>query len=713
MSSYKIIPEFKALAKVAPNALESLVNADRRTFVRVKLDAEVPLSVFGAALTTRSGLEASLADAVVTGANGAFATALTTTPPMVVSGGVARGRLSNCEGLGVSSSSDLGIFNDDVSTLPLRPGLNIYGIFRAAANVQATTIKAPGAPTIARYQIVDDLRTYLAAATTMFGHELAEGYPMLAQAHSSPYGTVPNFQATPGLWPSKVLSMVTPNVKWMLISVPYCYSYDPENARSPEGYIDIPLLYQNSGPNKAENYQLANAVSLEEMTSTLAKLEIPLPARSSPQGAGVIGVVSFAIPIVSDGLPWTRVWMRRVGPQKNEAMEAVTVYQDPLADPSLPEVPGFYKPAASPVDTVTFLGDIVRGLDDQLLNETALSRYLQRTNSSAAVVLQPLFGFMGGVPLTCEYADLAMTQTTYEFDEFPGKQITIVDLQGDVVRAAMRVDYSWYERYYKTGFGIYQPRASNIQANTLKSWSDAGLISMGIVMYGEPTPVSGALIDGLDVRRDYKRAKEKACETDDFDKQPMTTQMTWGAARAKLDAKKMSTMFFAPVVKDPSVPTPKPTLEQIDFRVSSGGLISVQRTGTAVRVVPSTQAVSELETAIGEGLIVNLNDWVPPGWSTTEIMALREANETIQDAAVFASLDNRYIGVALDKTYSFPWESLSKSGYPVVREMPAQFGRMAIINSVCLYETNGRPLVMLLGKLGAVEMTLKINGAAN
>lgn len=712
MSSYKIIPEFKALAKVAPNALESLITADRRTFVRMKFDAEVPLSVFGAALTTRSGLEASLADSVVTGANGAFAAALTTTPPMVLTGGPTRGRLSNCEGLGVSSSTDLGIFNNKVTDLPLRPGLNIYNIFRAAANVPATTLEVPGLPTIARFTIVDELRTYLASATTMFGHELAEGYPMLAQVHFAPPTDVNEIQANAAYWPSKVLSMVTPNVKWMLISVPYCYSYDPYNARSPEGYIDVPKLYQDHGPEGAENYLLANAVSLEEMTSTLAKLNVPLPARSSPQGAGKGGVVSFAVPIVSDGLPWTRVWLRRVGDGPNPFVEAVTMYQDPLADPSLPQVTGFHKPPASAVDTVAVLGDVVKGLDGQALDASALSRYLQRTNSPAALVVQPLFGFMGGVPVTCEYKDLTVAQTSYEFDEFPGKQITIVDVQASVVRAAMRVDYNWYERYYKTGFGIYQPRASNIQANTLKSWNDAGLVSMGIVMYGEATAVSGALIDGLDIRRDYKRAKEKACETDDFDKQPMTPQMTWGAARAKLDAKKLSTTFFAPVVKDPSVPQEKPTLEQIDFRVANGGLISVQRTGTALRTVSVTQAVADLETAIGEGVIVNLNDWIPPNWSTAEIMALREANAVIEDAAVFASLDNRYIGVALDKTYAFPWESLSKSGYPVVREMPAQFGRMAIINSVCLYEANGRPLITLLGKLGSAEMTLKINAAS-
>lgn len=94
------------------------------------------------------------------------------------------------------------------------------------------------------------------------------------------------------------------------------------------------------------------------------------------------------------------------------------------------------------------------------------------------------------------------------------------------------ISQDWYRAYYASGFGIYTPRDSNIQANVLKTWDefDVNTVYLAITADEYDTPLT---VSDLREARAYAKARARACKTNDFLMQPATPTVTWGQLNEK------------------------------------------------------------------------------------------------------------------------------------------------------------------------------------
>lgn len=94
------------------------------------------------------------------------------------------------------------------------------------------------------------------------------------------------------------------------------------------------------------------------------------------------------------------------------------------------------------------------------------------------------------------------------------------------------IDQQWYRDYYDTGFGVYTPRASNIQANVLKTWDEFKANAMFLFVTQDEIEFSGEVSE-LREARAYAKARARACKSNDFMQKLAAPNVTWAQLSSK------------------------------------------------------------------------------------------------------------------------------------------------------------------------------------
>lgn len=147
------------------------------------------------------------------------------------------------------------------------------------------------------------------------------------------------------------------------------------------------------------------------------------------------------------------------------------------------------------------------------------------------------------------YVDMAVTGTvTTETNTIKYNELDVVvnAHKVDVDQFRWVLDKDWYKNYYKTGYGVFTPRASNIQANVLKTWND--LEYDEIIVRGLTAPHTfNMTVSTLPEAKIYAKGRAKACKTNDWMDQYATSDKshTWGQVNSLCKAMPSRQVFIS------------------------------------------------------------------------------------------------------------------------------------------------------------------------
>lgn len=110
---------------------------------------------------------------------------------------------------------------------------------------------------------------------------------------------------------------------------------------------------------------------------------------------------------------------------------------------------------------------------------------------------------------------------------------------------ACKLPKDWYSTYYKTGFGLFNPRSSNIQKNVLDEWNKLNFQEFAICIDGIYSTINPEIVEQLPIAREYKRMREKACKDDNWLAQIYGGELTYGDIKNRIQNKPRLSAFYA------------------------------------------------------------------------------------------------------------------------------------------------------------------------
>lgn len=164
--------------------------------------------------------------------------------------------------------------------------------------------------------------------------------------------------------------------------------------------------------------------------------------------------------------------------------------------------------------------------------------------------------------------------------------VTVHVHEVDVDQFRWVIPKGWYKDYFTSGYGVFTPRASNIQANVLNEWEK--LEYDEIVLRGLSQPYKFSMtVNTLPEARIYAKGRAKACKDNDWLKQNATKDgsHTWGRIKALSEAYGDRQVFISP---------------QNSLAVSS---VAIQKSATPV----TYSLVDGVVTRVSEGVTVRLD----------------------------------------------------------------------------------------------------------
>lgn len=143
----------------------------------------------------------------------------------------------------------------------------------------------------------------------------------------------------------------------------------------------------------------------------------------------------------------------------------------------------------------------------------AIFNSVNGSESKFRVNFTPLLGIPGALNYTYLGKVVSNGSTTYVVDDI---EVELVEYSVEARMLLARLNYAWYELYFKTGFDVYTPRASNIQENVLKSWEAIKDYDITVCQLSNQYTLTEQQIKALPAYKEYARMRKKACKDNDF-----------------------------------------------------------------------------------------------------------------------------------------------------------------------------------------------------
>lgn len=260
------------------------------------------------------------------------------------------------------------------------------------------------------------------------------------------------------------------------------------------------------------------------------------------------------------------------------------------------------------------------------------------------------------------------------------------------------VPQAWYAPYLASGYGFYKGKGTAEAEKAAVAMKSLNSYVHTAVFQAAPVTVPQDIVTRLDIYRDYKKAKEKACLRNDFMEQKFNEQYTWGQVNDMCNkAGSLSVLYgFGSSVPSLQAAVKYPTVTGIIYSVDKTQpvwTVTLSRDGVAQGTVsPTSYAQMWEDIALGASLsnagVADLAaNW---GFDAAVMQAERGDSQTVGNRMASATVvGTRGRGGAAS---DFAWENMGVSGFPLVRELSVNDGFKAIINSVVVVGMKTAPL---------------------
>lgn len=299
----------------------------------------------------------------------------------------------------------------------------------------------------------------------------------------------------------------------------------------------------------------------------------------------------------------------------------------------------------------------------------------------------------------------------YDYD---GKNVNVKEADFTVSMFATKVTKDWYRDYYKTGFGLYTPRASNIQTNLLAEWDKLEWNEMGVVIDVNNSTISPQIVSETPMAKKYIKAREKACKDNDWLSRDYAKGITNQSIYNKIVAKPARSGFYSINGLSPSVDF-NPTFATGAYTVETVSVSEKYFVFTPVDGEVSKLPVNETSASI---VLAEL----PSGIGfTAEVRTLVETtlNMTVEEKSMLTTAINEMKSPSLNKANHVdgfvsadqlyvPQNNLANSGYPAWRFMSSPYREAMVIECYAQLDKMGDNFVKIINSFTSDVVVNKI-----
>lgn len=288
-------------------------------------------------------------------------------------------------------------------------------------------------------------------------------------------------------------------------------------------------------------------------------------------------------------------------------------------------------------------------------------------------------------PVEKQHYVLSSAEIAVEDIVIDGVSGKYVKVKAVVELFATKVTKAWYEEYYQTGFGLYQPRNSNIRANVLKQWNDLKFEELGVCCDAVYSTISPNIVYDTDLARRYRKAREQACKDNDWLQRPFMTGVTYGDVRqAIVNSPKLSAFYSVSSISVMDDIIPEEYLTHITWAVDTAGT-KFTRTDksvnpAAVETLPVNSTSLELcAIECARGAVSTIPDafWEQQYPSDRVAESIREVQGQLKNP--YLKQRQALKGYVMKEQYFTPSEALAQSGYPVYRFMHPTYANAMVM----------------------------------
>lgn len=261
------------------------------------------------------------------------------------------------------------------------------------------------------------------------------------------------------------------------------------------------------------------------------------------------------------------------------------------------------------------------------------------------------------------------THVTADGSSFPCQLTTV---KFDSTAAYAKFPRAWYLDYSATGFGLYKPRDEKRRKEVEESWAALEYEGVSVARYAQSYALTTSMLDSMPLRKEYKRAREKACKTDNWKDQRFNASHKWGEAYQLAENDARRSAFFgvfgsgtAPLsfnIDANEVTVSQPSADEIVTSSSNSELAGTFRRnneGERDKLLDilgganvTFTGVVDLKTFFGEDVMSMLNE--AKGANSASVDQLRKSGDKVID------------GMQITEQYYYRHASLNLSGYPVM-----------------------------------------------
>lgn len=260
---------------------------------------------------------------------------------------------------------------------------------------------------------------------------------------------------------------------------------------------------------------------------------------------------------------------------------------------------------------------------------------------------------------------------------------TLVSFHAERTYSAITTD--WYEQYLATGFGQFKGKGADYAIEKSAALGDAQGLVHTAVFFDTTMNIPTSIVTRTTTYLEYKKAKEKACETNDFMKQKYNTRYTWGEVNSLCDNKGSVSVLYGYRDTLPSaVIVPERPTDKV-YTVSKSAnpwTVTVSVNGSEPIAV-EYQDGGLFGDVVGGATIVGATlTELKTNWQMSDASIQAASDEASGMSADWQnSLNGAYKGTNR-AVHDYGWESTAISGFPDVRALGVQAGFRAIIVSV-------------------------------
>lgn len=402
------------------------------------------------------------------------------------------------------------------------------------------------------------------------------------------------------------------------------------------------------------------------------------------------GLFFFAIPVVDDGSDSTILYVKSINNIGDQAEWIERVPDSRYVSVDNGVQVRYYK----------FLVDLYSGgktittplgktVEYSQISEGEFENYPSLLGDTFLCYLMP--------PLEHQHYVCRSVETEVVTETVDGIPIEVTIHRLDVDFFATKITKEWYEDYYTTGFGLYKPRSSAIQANILKDWNKLNFSSFGICVDVGYSTVSPDIVFDSDLAHRYAKARKDACKDNDWLEQPFTEEFTYGAIRSMIQAQPHINAFYSATSYSSTQPDFAPPQSNGSWAKVNGAYVYTEgEVETTYELGDESLLAVYIDSVSGGASTAISWETIKTDFSLTaeELAGLNQALAEAQSGYVTYHPETR--GFLLKEQYFYPEQALAMSGYPVYRYMAHTYRTNMVMRMYAGLSRIGDPLLRVI-----------------